>query len=308
MRKITLFIAVLCAVSAMAYDGTRPGRFSVAADKQVVFSWANLIYLPGSGKWEYCSYQPDYRGEYNASLTSYSIDLFGYGTGDNPTLRTTQNADYATFVDWGINDIELRGTNRWRVLTSEEWNYLFFLRSNAANLFGLGTVNNGFVSHGLIVLPDNWETPEGLDFYRGSSKGLVCNDSCYTNSSKNNFSHNAYDADQWFQMENAGAIFLPAAGYRVGADVGGIGEEGRYWTSTPEDASYAYFFFFDAKEVGVRDQYRKVGAAVRLVQDVNTEAIDNTSAQEQIVKHIENGQLLIEKNGKTYNALGIETK
>ncbi len=38
------------------------------------------------------------------------------------------------------------------------------------------------------------------------------------------------------------------------------------------------------------------------------EAIDNTSVEAKSVKRIENGQLLIERNGKTYNACGQEVR
>ena len=40
----------------------------------------------------------------------------------------------------------------------------------------------------------------------------------------------------------------------------------------------------------------------------NQTAIDNTSINTKAVKHIVDGQLLIEKNGKTYNATGAEVR
>ena len=33
-------------------------------------------------------------------------------------------------------------------------------------------------------------------------------------------------------MEAAGAVFLPAAGYRDGLTVSGVGQEGDYWSSS----------------------------------------------------------------------------
>jgi hypothetical protein len=39
-----------------------------------------------------------------------------------------------------------------------------------------------------------------------------------------------------------------------------------------------------------------------------TTGIDNTAAETKAVKFYRNGQLVIEKNGKSYNALGAEVK
>lgn len=68
-----------------------------------------------------------------SSTYSGWIDLFGWGTGSNPTKSSESYGDYSTFTDWGINPIRNGGNqaNMWRTLTKEEWVYMFVKRPNA---------------------------------------------------------------------------------------------------------------------------------------------------------------------------------
>ena len=59
----------------------------------------------------------------------------------------------------------------------------------------------------------------------------------YTCSECDRFSDNTYTEEQWQKMEDAGAVFLPAAGYRTGDD----GSYGTYWSST-QDGSDRYTY------------------------------------------------------------------
>ena len=47
--------------------------------------------------------------------------------------------------------------------------YVISRRENAEALFALGIVNN---EAGLILLPDNWVLPEGVNFVPSMTKGL----------------------------------------------------------------------------------------------------------------------------------------
>ena len=138
---------------AQNYEGI--GVFSVSATKQVTFSPGNLQYHPANNEWRFAESQLDYIGYENANISStYNgwIDLFGWGTGNAPTKSNEEYFDYQTFVDWGTNQIGDDAPNTWRTLTSDEWNYLRYNRSNANDLCGVAQVNG---VNGLIFLPDN---------------------------------------------------------------------------------------------------------------------------------------------------------
>ena len=67
-------------------------------------------------------------------------------------------------------------------------------------------------------------------------------------------------------MESAGAVFLPAAGYRDETKVIFSGLIGYYWSSTQYDSDYAYILYFETTYLGPQDYYyRGGGRSVRLV-------------------------------------------
>jgi uncharacterized protein (TIGR02145 family) len=69
-------------------------------------------------------------------------------------------------------------------------------------------------------------------------------------------------------MEAAGAIFLPAAGYRYGTSVNVLQIYGYYWSATEDDSYNAYFFYFQSNEAGISYAGRRYGLSVRLVKDL----------------------------------------
>lgn len=240
--------------------GALPGEFSVSATQKVHFSQGNLQYV---GTWQFAEHQWDYFGD---TQSDNHRDLFGYGTGDAPNKVSNDNGDYATFTDWGTNAITNGGNtaNAWRTLTNDEWVYLFCTRTNAATLFGLGSVNG---VNGTILLPDNWELPAGASFTASTTQGLADQGDYYYNESGNNFSHNTYTTAQWATMEAAGAVFLPAAGRRNGSGVYGVGSYGLYWAASPFDAYLAYYLFFYSYYLNPQDYgSRSGGFGVRLVR------------------------------------------
>lgn len=250
-------------------DGVLRGKFSVAANRKVYFSQGNLQYQASTGIWQFAEHQYDLRGSANVNISiSFigSIDLFGWGTGNNPTYTSTNNSDYPIFFDWGINAISNGGNeaNIWRTLTKDEWSYLFYNRENAAMLFGLGNVNG---INGTILLPDNWTLPSGISFTPSTTQGLVDDNGQYRNNNGDNFYHNAYTIEQWMSMEENGAVFLPAAGNRKGTSVSSVGTESYYWSSTPNDERYAYALEFYAYGLSPKDgPGRFIGCSVRLVR------------------------------------------
>lgn len=72
-------------------------------------------------------------------------------------------------------------------------------------------------------------------------------------------------------MESAGAVFLPATGYREAASMTAAGTRGSYWSSSPypSDVKQAYGMFFNKNGLFTTEYtWRYLGFSVRLVHDV----------------------------------------
>lgn len=208
-----------------APEGAINAIFTLANGQKVYFSQGNLQYQPSANKWRFAPKQWEYTGTYNQNISSsYSdwIDLFGWGTGNNPTFSSTTDGDYSAFTDWGS---KIDNSGRWKTMTRDDFNSLA-----SASRYGMGKVNG---VNGMIFLPDNWQNPEGLEFEGGlpGAAGLGVVDDGLNNPNGDNYNTaNKYTVSQWEKMEANGAVFLPAAGYRDGKTVKEAGEEGRYWT------------------------------------------------------------------------------
>ena len=259
------------------FDGVLPGSFSVSATQQVHFSQGNLQYQASTNTWRFAEHQYDYVGTQTADGNGYYggnvsgsdnrnisstysgwIDLFGWGTGSNPTL-TSVDGDYGAFVDWGCNPISNGGNtaNRWRTLTQAEWEYLLNERPNASSKFAIGNING---VGGLILLPDSWTLPSECSFTSGYAT--------YDGNIDIDWTHNSYTLAQWAQMEAAGAVFLPAAGNRYGTNVYDVGLGVNYWSSTPVNKLSAYIMNLVSSGLSATNcNSRKFGYSVRPVQD-----------------------------------------
>ena len=77
---------------------------------------------------------------------------------------------------------------------------------------------------------------------------------------------NSYTADEWQKMEKAGAVFLPAAGYRFDTGFSGVGYRGIYWSSSISGTTSADCLSFNSTHVGMDVDYRGYGFSVRLVR------------------------------------------
>lgn len=255
------------------------------------------------GTWRFAAHQWDYVGDAengnvyengvkcDNTLISETyngwIDLFGWGTsgwnsGANayqPWATSENDADYYlggnqnnhltgsyAYADWGIyNAIGDDPSGTWRTMTKDEWVYLFHERANAEKLFALGTVNG---VQGTIILPDEWETPQGLTFTLSTEKGLVWEGGQYTNANSDNYSHNTYTTAQWALMEAAGAVFIPAGGRRDSNTVKNASLRGFCWSSSTGEDGNTYILRFTTEALQpqhVSNRYR--ARAVRLVKD-----------------------------------------
>lgn len=287
MRKIfTFFVALLCAGTMFAGNGALKGAFTINAEGDIIqFSQGNLQYVASSDTWQFATNQYDVIGnavgnttaEEDRATQSDPIDLFGWGTGSNPTTVSSNDADYTSFTDWGTNPISNGGNkaNAWRTLTKDEWLYLFCGRPDADKLFGLGKVLG---KEGVIILPDDWQLPAGATFNPSTSNGLTFNGTdTYTNAGNNNYTHNTYaSAEAWAKMEAAGAVFLPAAGFRSGTTVDNL-TDGNYWSSTEYDGDdqFTHELYFTTKYCAPQSyDHRRKGYAVRLVRTFKPDAGD----------------------------------
>ncbi len=238
---------------------TTSGYFSVSETLKVKFSLGNLQYHAASETWRFAEHQYDYVGNDNKNMSNnYDgwIDLFGWGTGQNPTFADQDGKKYS-FSDWGANIVSGYPANTWRTLNYAEYKYLFSTRENATSLYGFCTIQNGADSiKGILILPDNWELPVGITFNAGWSV----------------WDNNVYSLDQWAQMENAGAIFLPAAGRRNSLnriEVYRVQENGYYWSSTNFLDDSARALAFESGEIDpIAQPTRYYGCSVRLAKNL----------------------------------------
>ena len=246
--------------------------FSVSKGTQVLFSKANLQYHPTNDVWRFAEHQYDIIGEDNSKIARFCenwIDLFGWGSADEPYNASTYTSEYPSdFTDWGTKNISNGGGRAWRTLTAAEWEYLLVKRPNAASLFGFGSVNG---TNGLILLPDGWEMvkPENLKFVPAAENGFE-NKGSYYQSSGDNYGSNTYTLSQWTAMEEAWAVFLPAAGSRFSKNVSEVNQKGYYWSAThAEEDGKAHYIYFRSNGYSVSGATSvSCGYSVRLVRDV----------------------------------------
>jgi hypothetical protein len=288
---------------------TLAGRFAVSATEYVTFAQGNLRYKATTDQWCLANNQYDMIGAANTIASdTYSgwIDFFGFGTSGvaaKPWETSTTTSDYAipseitgtiagTDYDWlHYNTIVNDGGYTWRLLSAAEWDYLLNTRAEAATKQGQAVIAD---IKGCILLPDNWTCPDGLSF----------------TPTPNNYTANVYTFEQWEQLEEAGAVFLPATGYRYGTSMMAQGNgQAFYWIGDFGDNSTAKVAFIKGtSDPSINDAMRTYGCPIRPVRAATAEGIDNTNAKAKSVKVLRDGILLIEKNGKLYNAQGAQVK
>lgn len=183
-------------------EGMLPGRFSINGLEQVSFACGNLQYKH-DGSRRFALHQYDALGSLNNYYSQSSYDGWM-----DLVLRSTGGWGVDGAIEGGGDSVGL-----WRVLSSDEWNYILTGRNNADSLKACATVNGVL---GLLLLPDNWQLPDGLDMVMAAGSSV-----------------NVYTAAQWAILEAAGAVFLPAAGYVYDyGNVQSMGSLGYYATNT----------------------------------------------------------------------------
>ena len=243
----------------------------------MTFSQGNLQYTQSTNTWSFASTQWEVIGTDNVIGGSVSsaptsgdskegtaladkVDLFGWSTSATnfgvSTSTDWDNGYSGSFIDWGTNKIGNDAPNTWRTLTYDEWFYVLFVRPNASSLKGVAQVNG---VNGLILLPDNWTCPSGVTFKSGFHNNYGVE--YYA-------AYQTFTADQWSKLEDAGAVFLPASGYRYGSDVYYVRDFGSYWSATEVNGNDAYYLFLRSGAAATTNYIRCFGQSVRLVKNL----------------------------------------
>ena len=285
-------------------NGILPGVFSVSDSTTIHFSQGNLQYHVSTNSWRFAEHQTDIIEENFYTLKNSkhneNIDLFGWATSgfdnttldslavnfqpwstsdqyntscpDNPYgfslffLDTIKNdtieieLDFSidsTNYDWGIyNAIENGGSqdSLWRTLSQDEWLYLIYQRKNAEKLYGVASING---TNGIVLLPDNWVSPSDITFQSGVGDAFGID---YFKIK------NYFNSSKWHKMQLAGAVFLPACGFRKGVEFNNLNITGAYWTSSyPKQNNPRYLYFYSNYLTLTSGNNPHYGHAVRLV-------------------------------------------
>ena len=193
-------------IGAEVPDGCLPALFSVGENKFVFFSKGNLEYRPMDGEWCFapqqyhqCFYSGDDLGDNYANWMGEDkwTNVFQFGAyleGGNPcNTVNVENNNMALDANNNLSGSCAYGSD-WTTLTESEWIYLLNQRYDAMQKRFGAVVNDVY---GLVVLPDDWVTPEGLSFktqYQVKYRKDI---------------PNSFTIDEWALMESAGALFLP---------------------------------------------------------------------------------------------------
>lgn len=254
------------------------GLFSVSASKKVVISQGNLQYQASTNTWKFAETQDGYIGNAAGNTTAEAgratqdawIDLFCWGTGDRPTVISTNSSK---FVDWGSCAANNIGSG-WRTMTNgsgAEWDYLFKTRSVSTTGLPTGKNANTAVRYvkatvdgkvGIILFPDTYNHPSELTF---TTPDVYYN----TNTGTAAFNQFVVTSSEWNSMEISGAVFLPAAGRSSGITVSVVGEYAEYWSSSVSSSNGYCLSFNNGYSYIYTSKAKSTGLPVRLVKEVN---------------------------------------
>lgn len=254
-----------------SYIGSSGGNATEEADRSEQSAFIDLFGWGTSG-WNNGNvyYQP-----YNAITTGAA---FYYGPKNGSSYTVSLVGNYAK-SDWGVhNEISNGGgvAGKWRLLTAgtgSEADTLFNKRTTITSNMPSGENSNQarYIKarvttsniKGLIIFPDNYKHPSGVSV---SGSGRIYN-SRSTNCYYEGFT---VDNNSWNIMESEGAVFIPAAGYRINLNLYSIGTDAYYWYSThnTKDDAYALKFLNNAASSLYDGTAKNYGCSVRLVQDI----------------------------------------
>lgn len=213
-----------------------------------LFGWATSGYDNTTNDANAINYHP---WDTISHIIDASYNSYGYGPSTNVT--DADLVGLSEYYDWGVyNALENSGNEveNWRTLSDSEWDYLLNNRTNASNLKSRAVVCD---VNGYILLPDNVILSGGITWTAQAE----------------NWTTNRYDNNQWLQLEQLGAVFLPCSCGRRWGNVTHVGIAGYYWSSSTQNKLNAGgFYFTNNEEQTFYGGSRYTGRAVRLVHNL----------------------------------------
>ena len=275
-----------------------PFAFTASAEgKKVEFSRANLSYNISEGKWAlldkpYTVVETEGQNVGDNYADQNIVTLFGWGTsGCDLTSIASGWTKYQPWItdnssssgyganydltgdykngDWGVYNtsdtrtIEGLSGSGWRVPSRLEWQYIVKYRpaEKVEHKFAKVKISDATpVSNqrGLILFPDEF------DF-----TGM--NASEWKFDTKNSNFEKTISLVDWVTLEAQGCVFLPSALIRSGTTITNDYNRysTRYWSSTHNDASSSYAYWFQDSTVEEAIISSFAGCPVRLIRDIN---------------------------------------
>lgn len=326
MKKIiSLSLVLLMGITVVdAVSSVNPGKFKAGIynDSYVMFARGNMGYDGTSHAFVIYSSTYESNGsnsQYIASDWYGTWDLFGWGTSNKtvgsysyaPWMTSTDKNDYAKTMiaytnansnssyknyDWATaQSVNGEGAGTYQTPNQEQWDYILNKRDNAAKLQGAAKVS---MWAGYVILPDNWSNPLNVKFVPGATDPTT----------------NTYTLQQWNIMEEAGAVFLPMFGYRLGTTWTNDGL-GHYWaSSTPrwngeEEHQTAVQIVLGGETPQVTRAPFSQGNAVRLIENkkhtLTTVTSETTVDDPELTEYEWNGCKLTKSGDYTYTVLEV---
>lgn len=236
------------------------GNSTAYASRATQSNWIDLFGWATSGwdgKGEGILYQP----------WALSNSNTAYRDGDVAIALTGSyvNADWAYYnkiINGGL-DSDGPQSGAWRLLTDNEWQYIFKTRDGANDKCAFGSLMG--VS-GIYLLPDNWNwaTIDGGSFKTNWTP--IATAQLFTNNVLT-------DASLWSALEAAGVVFLPCTGNRSNTSVRNTDTYGYYWSSTDLNIMKGSYvargvLFYSGTLSSPRNLNHEWGCAVRAVRDL----------------------------------------
>ena len=294
-----VYTAVYDSTFIMKKNGAIRYAYKISETDSVYFSQGNLQFTTrgthktadgtAQGTWRFAENQWDVIGHNNMGISDSCdtwIDLFGWGTSGwyskatcyQPWSKSETCSDYypggsysnsltGTYAnaDWGVYNAISNGgdePNKWRTLTTSEWQYLF--KNNKWTLGYIKTTDKD-LSLCFMLIPETFTAPEGTTVTVLSTTTT----STYL-MGMSVPSTNKYTIEQFASLENLGVVALPCGGGRLGTSVDDVGSYGAFWSSSAGGSGAAYLFCFDSAIVCSNgNTNRSQGKSARLVQDVS---------------------------------------
>ena len=264
-------------------------RWKAETDREsAYFTFAN----PSYGAWMTLGPTPANTTDEYSGSGAYVTDLFGYGTNGSyfhdgvcatpdtkqrynngisvtfsyPSCHLRDNGSYIRNYDWGNKPIRHYSTvtyitGRTFTMESDNWLYMLCGDNEYNDRRAWGRVNGVY---GIILLPNNYEHPEGLASIvpytitsRSNASGGVSATFSFSETD------NRYTAAQFNQMYKEGAVFIPVTGRRNTQNGSyEAPDKGYYWCANQ------CAIYFKAGEIGVSRSGYDRGLSVRLAHDV----------------------------------------